>query len=81
MENEHKRRLLARLEAIRVAVEENDLSDDVLKAAYSELHRLDSVFPKGIKTHSLRELKGLGKEYWRSIDVDKYLREERASWR
>lgn len=30
--------------------------------------------------HSLRELRGLGKELWRSIDVDKYLEEERNSW-
>ena len=30
--------------------------------------------------HSAMELKGLGKEFWRSIDVDAYLEEERDSW-
>ena len=31
--------------------------------------------------HSVMELKGLGKELWRGIDVDKYIEEERRSWR
>jgi endonuclease III len=31
--------------------------------------------------HSLMELKGLGKELWRSIDVEAYLKQERDSWR
>jgi hypothetical protein len=30
--------------------------------------------------HSILELKGLGKEYWRSIDVEEYIRQERDSW-
>ena len=29
---------------------------------------------------SLRELQGLGKSVWQGIDVDEYLRQERASW-
>jgi len=33
-----------------------------------------------VKKHSVLELRGLGKEYWRSIDVDAYIAEERASW-
>ena len=32
------------------------------------------------RKHSIKELKGLGKELWRSVDVDKYLEEERNSW-
>jgi len=32
------------------------------------------------KLHSVLELRGLGKEFWRSIDVDAYLKEERDSW-
>lgn len=32
------------------------------------------------RKHSIRELKGLGKELWQSVDVDKYLEEERNSW-
>jgi hypothetical protein len=30
--------------------------------------------------HSIKELKGLGKEVWQAIDVDQYIEEERASW-
>ena len=33
------------------------------------------------KTHSIMELKGLGKEIWQGLDVEKYLREEKDSWR
>ncbi len=31
--------------------------------------------------HDIMELKGLGKEFWRSIDVRRYIQEERNSWR
>ena len=31
--------------------------------------------------HSIMELKGLGKEVWQGIDVEKYIEEERNSWR
>ena len=30
--------------------------------------------------HSIMELKGLGKEIWERIDVEKYIEEERNSW-
>ena len=30
--------------------------------------------------HSILELEGLGKEIWESIDVDRYLQQERDSW-
>jgi hypothetical protein len=29
---------------------------------------------------SLLELEGLGREIWRNVDVDEYLRGERSSW-
>lgn len=32
------------------------------------------------KQHSIRELRGLGKEVWAGIDVQTYIREERDSW-
>ncbi|HEV2121954.1 MAG TPA: hypothetical protein VGW38_04150 [Chloroflexota bacterium] len=32
------------------------------------------------KTRSIMELRGLGKELWRSIDSTEYLRQERDSW-
>jgi hypothetical protein len=30
--------------------------------------------------HRITELKGLGKEIWQKIDVEKYIEEERNSW-
>jgi len=30
--------------------------------------------------HRITEFKGLGKEIWRKIDVEKYIEEERNSW-
>lgn len=30
--------------------------------------------------HNIMEWKGIGKELWRTVDVDKYIAEERASW-
>lgn len=44
---------------------------------------LDMIFNDvvEIKTkHSIFELKGVGAEMWRKIDVDEYIRQERASW-
>ena len=32
------------------------------------------------KSHSILELRGLGKEVWEGIDPAKYIREERDSW-
>jgi hypothetical protein len=29
---------------------------------------------------SILELKGLGREIWQDINVDKYIQDERASW-
>jgi hypothetical protein len=34
-----------------------------------------------IKNHlSLKNLKGLGREIWKDIDVDEYVKKERESW-
>jgi hypothetical protein len=33
-----------------------------------------------IRKHSIRELRGLGKETWQGIDVEEYIEEERNSW-
>jgi hypothetical protein len=30
--------------------------------------------------HSIKEFRGLGKELWRGIDVEKYIEEEHNSW-
>jgi len=80
MEKEHKRRLLLRLNALRAAVEECEIPEEVLAVVYEKMWELDALFPEGVKTHSFGEIEGYGKEVWRSIDVDKYLAEERASW-
>jgi hypothetical protein len=80
MEREHKRRLLLRLEALKRAVEKYDIPEPILEAVYNELTHLDKLFPEGVKTHSILELEGLGKEIWRDIDVDEYIRKERESW-
>ena len=68
-----------------VAKELTSLSSD-------ELEQLGDVIPKDVIQHlqngtrhkkgkrSIMELQGLGKELWRAIDVDEYLRQERASW-
>ena len=32
------------------------------------------------RTHRITELKGLGKEIWKDIDVQTYIDEERESW-
>ncbi len=40
-----------------------------------------SLKPKRIRKHSLLELEGLGLEIWEKIDADKYLNDERNSWK
>lgn len=40
------------------------------------VHHRVKAWPK----HSVTEFKGLGKEVWQKIDVEKYIEEERNSW-
>ena len=40
------------------------------------VRRRDVARPK----HHITEFKGLGKEIWQKIDVEKYIEEERNSW-
>ncbi|MFW5928555.1 MAG: hypothetical protein ACOC53_07315 [Candidatus Saliniplasma sp.] len=35
---------------------------------------------RGKKKHDISELKGLGKELWESVDIDKYVERERETW-
>ena len=54
-------------------------SDEQLKL----LEDLAAIVRKKITAkpkHSIMELKGLGKEIWEGIDVEKYIEEERNSW-
>jgi hypothetical protein len=39
-----------------------------------------NALDSGYKQHSIRELRGLGKEIWVGIDAQIYIREERDSW-
>lgn len=32
------------------------------------------------KPLSLKDLKGLGKEIWKEVDVEEYIKKERESW-
>lgn len=38
------------------------------------------IIKKEIRRRELGELKGLGKELWQKVNVEKYLNEERDSW-
>jgi len=38
------------------------------------------IIKKNIEKRQLSELKGLGKELWQKVDVEKDLNEERDSW-
>ena len=35
---------------------------------------------KAKRAHNITELRGLGKEIWEGVDVEKYIDEERNSW-
>jgi hypothetical protein len=64
----------------RVADQAKRLSRDEQWQLVEELLEAIRHREEGHRKHSIKELKGLGKELWRSVDVDKYLEEERNSW-
>jgi hypothetical protein len=47
-----------------------------------EITKTESEFiiKRSVERRQLSELKGLGKELWQKVDVEKYLNEERDSW-
>ena len=53
--------------------------DDQLRLMERIAVALRQRMPDG-KTRRITELKGLGKEVWQDIDVQKYVDEERDSW-
>jgi hypothetical protein len=75
-----KERLAERLAQIRTAVLEQDLSEDVLANLSRQLDEITILRPDLRPRPAIKRLKGLGKDLWRSVDVDKYIRDERASW-
>lgn len=52
------------------------LRSDLLQQVAALLQRIEDQ-----ECHSIMELKGLGKELWQGINVEKYIEEERSSWR
>lgn len=46
----------------------------------SEITSLVSVNMAVKSKHNIMELRGLGKEIWREIDVQEYVNQERESW-
>ncbi len=73
--------LISEVEAIQVALKERELTATEVEDVASRLESLKKALqPAGAKL-TFRDLKGVGKEYWRTIDVDAYIREERRSWR
>ena len=63
-----------------VVNEVRQLSPDEQLALIQELLALYKQRVSSQPTHSLRELRGLGKETWRGTDPQKYIEEERNSW-
>jgi hypothetical protein len=55
------------------------LEDEVRLAEYIMADLRQRI--EGQQYHNIMELKGLGKELWQGMDVDKYIEEERSSWR
>ena len=45
-----------------------------------ELAMLVRARIQALSKHSVHELRGLGKELWQGIDVEKYIEEEHNSW-
>jgi hypothetical protein len=78
--------LRRKLDEIRLELDKaKDLIEDAdprdhIDRADAIVKELRSSVAEPVKTHSIMELKGLGKEIWLSNDVDKYIREERKSW-
>jgi hypothetical protein len=74
--------LIEAVEALKTELKDRVLSDDVVESVSADVGRLLTKLKEcpPSKKHSVLELQGLGKEFWRSIDVEEYLRKERDSW-
>jgi len=80
-----KSRVEALVEQIAVLSSEElaELGQRLLGMPSDVWHHLEvatGLYMGGGKGHSILELKGLGREFWRSMDVDAYLDEERNAW-
>jgi hypothetical protein len=75
-------RMARALDAIKSALLKRKLSEADLADARAALEALRSIVARsGEKTHSIREIEGLGAEYWQGSDVDAFIKRERESWR
>ena len=74
-----KAELLEEIVSLSEAVEGRELSEAELEKVSADVRALKNRInaPKDLDPSRLRELKGLGKELWRSLDVDEYIRRER----
>lgn len=50
----------------------------LLEGLAAIIRRQDSVKPQ--RHHKARDFRGVGRETWKDIDVEEYIRQERASW-
>jgi hypothetical protein len=53
---------------------------DQLRLMQALLSGVRSEVTRETPQHSILELKGVGREIWQGVDVERYIREERASW-
>jgi AbrB family looped-hinge helix DNA binding protein len=52
----------------------------ITKGVYGKDHEVIMKKVELRRSISLRDLKGLGKEIWKDIDVEDYIKKERESW-
>ena len=78
-------RLLNELDELRHLVQASELSEGDPERLLVEVGLLKEeaeAFAAGRRgLHDVMEWEGTGEEFWRTLDVDKYIREERQSWR
>ncbi|HLF76851.1 MAG TPA: hypothetical protein VJB57_05115 [Dehalococcoidia bacterium] len=75
--------LVQRLRELGAALKDRQLSPRELEEALGRIDAVEEIVKSVPPTRksTIKELRGLGKDIWRSVDVDAYIREERRSWR
>jgi prevent-host-death family protein len=64
----------------RVALRKEEIIIERAGKKIARLLPIDNENPLPRGKLDFRKAAGLGKEIWKDVDVDKYLRQERASW-
>lgn len=59
---------------------EEEAELETFAASLLARRELESINPVEKPSHSILELKGLGKEIWEGIDAQEYVDQERRSW-